>query len=275
MAETSPALQPTVILQDESLRVFEGGFTSIPNRILQNTGLSLGARMSYAMLLKYAWQRDFCFPAQEQIATDLGVTDRSVRTFLNELRGHGLIDWKRQGFHRPNVYYILKLPPETSATGNGASGESTPENSSGPDRKSFPVKTGSLLPVKTGSLLPPKNTHKKNTHNVNVNGLKKPVDNSEPVANRNSEPNQPEPEPFRVRILVEDIVEVTGDRRSRNFYLKLARLLPEGMLRMALGETRTAQLDGRIQKSPGAYFTSYVKQLAREQGFGLGLGPHF
>lgn len=28
------------------------------------------------MLLKYAWQDDFCFPGQERLAEDMGVTDR-------------------------------------------------------------------------------------------------------------------------------------------------------------------------------------------------------
>src|SRR4051794_6280089 len=108
--ETPQRSEKTVILQDESLKQFQGGFTAVPNRILQNNKLSLGARMTYAMLLKYAWQDDFCFPAQESIAKDLGVTDRSVRTFLNELQDSGLITWKRKGFNKPNIYYLLKLP---------------------------------------------------------------------------------------------------------------------------------------------------------------------
>lgn len=74
----------TVILQDESLKKFTGGFTSVPNAVLENAELSLGARMTYIMLLKYAWQKDFCFPAQERMATDLGLTSRSVRTFLKD-----------------------------------------------------------------------------------------------------------------------------------------------------------------------------------------------
>src|SRR5262249_52540916 len=103
MATTEP--HRTVVLKDDSLRQFDGGFTSIPNRILENNDLTLGARMTYAMLLKYAWQKDFCFPAQERIAVDLGVTARSVRTFLNELKQHGIIAWKQQGLNRPNIYY--------------------------------------------------------------------------------------------------------------------------------------------------------------------------
>jgi len=122
----------TVVIQDEHLRQFAGGFTSIPNRVLENNGISLGARMTYAMLLKYAWQKNFCFPAQESIAQDLAVSDRSVRTFLNELRDKKLISWKRQGLNRPNIYYILKLPDLNPNSPNGHSGS---ENISGPDRK--------------------------------------------------------------------------------------------------------------------------------------------
>lgn len=122
----------TVLIEDESLRQFDGGFTAIPNRVLENNGVSLGARMTYAMLLKYAWQKNFCFPAQESIARDLAVTDRSVRTFLNELRDKKLISWKRQGLNRPNIYYILKLPDLNPNSPNGHSG---PENISAPDRK--------------------------------------------------------------------------------------------------------------------------------------------
>jgi hypothetical protein len=110
LPRSQPASERTVIIQDETLRQFDGGFTAIPNRILRNSGLSLGARMTYAMLLQYAWQDDFCFPAQESLARDLGVTDRSIRTFLKELRDQQLITWKQQGLNRPNIYFLLKLP---------------------------------------------------------------------------------------------------------------------------------------------------------------------
>jgi hypothetical protein len=126
-----PLAYRTVLVADPALKQFVGGFTSIPNRILTNTVLSLGARMVYAMLLKYAWQEDFCFPAQARLAQDLGVTDRSIRTFLNELKDAGLITWKQQGLNRPNVYTIERLP----ALNPGPRGTPGPENISGPDRK--------------------------------------------------------------------------------------------------------------------------------------------
>ena len=119
----------TVVIKDPALRQFEGGFTALPNRILKHRDLSLGARMTYGMLLSYAWQKDFCYPAQERIAADLGVSDRSVRTFLAELRDNGLITWKQQGLNKPNIYYLLKLPDPPVDNHSG------PAISSGPDRK--------------------------------------------------------------------------------------------------------------------------------------------
>jgi hypothetical protein len=151
-------IQRTVVLKDASLKQFEGGFTAIPNRILENNGLTLGARMTYAMLLKYAWQRDFCFPAQGRIATDLGVTGRSVRTFLNELKENGIITWKQQGLNRPNIYYILKLPERTATHANSQSG---PEEISAPDRQRVSAQDRQPTSYKEHSM-------KKTQENVNV-----------------------------------------------------------------------------------------------------------
>lgn len=67
--------------------------------------------MTYAVILSYAWQEDSCFPGQDRMAKDLGTTDRSVRTFLAELKAHGYIDWKQRGLGKPNIYYILDYQP--------------------------------------------------------------------------------------------------------------------------------------------------------------------
>src|SRR5260370_38794210 len=61
------------------------GFTQVPNHVLVSDRLSPGAKLAYAMLLKYAWQNDRCFPGQERLANNMGVTDRSVRTYFQEL----------------------------------------------------------------------------------------------------------------------------------------------------------------------------------------------
>ena len=91
---TEEVIKKTVIVEDEALK---HGFTQLPNYVLKNPKLSFGARLTYAVLLSYAWQEDFCFPAQEKLAEDLGVSRQSINKFLNELKAVKLIDWKRQG----------------------------------------------------------------------------------------------------------------------------------------------------------------------------------
>ena len=89
--------------------IFKQGFTQLPNRVLKDTRLSFGARLTYAVLLSYAWDKDSCFPGQNTMAEDLGVSVRSIRTFLHQLKKYGYISWKYQGPSKPNIYSILKL----------------------------------------------------------------------------------------------------------------------------------------------------------------------
>ena len=102
----------TIIIENKALR---DGFTQIPNYVLRDHSLSLGARLAYTMLLSYAWQESRCFPGQARLATDLGVDERSVRRYLVELREKGYVDWRQRGFGRPNLYYILDIERENKA----------------------------------------------------------------------------------------------------------------------------------------------------------------
>ena len=61
------------------------GFTQVPNFVLTKKEISVGAKLAYAMLLKYAWADDACFPGQLKLADDMGAGERSVRTYLKEL----------------------------------------------------------------------------------------------------------------------------------------------------------------------------------------------
>ncbi len=99
------------------------GFTQVPNHVLVSSKLSPGAKLTYAMLLKYAWQNDYCFPGQTRLAKDMGVTDRSVRTYLQELERERFVGIKQRGLGRPNLY---ELNLSASST----------------DRKNFPFRTG-------------------------------------------------------------------------------------------------------------------------------------
>src|SRR5438105_12136225 len=86
------------------------GFTQVPNFLLRSKKLSAGDKMTFAMLLSYAWQNDYCFPGQERLAKDLGLTDRSVRTHLKSLEAIGLLAIKRRGQGKTNVYELNLKP---------------------------------------------------------------------------------------------------------------------------------------------------------------------
>src|SRR5471030_852474 len=104
----------------------EKGFTQVPNHVLVSRELSPGAKLTYAMLLKFAWQNDYCFPGQERLARDMGVTDRSVRTYLQEFQAKEFITIKLRGLGKPNLYELNLAQRVISGT----------------DRKNLPVRFG-------------------------------------------------------------------------------------------------------------------------------------
>src|SRR4051812_28884877 len=82
------------------------GFTQVPNFMLTNKSLSVGAKLAYAMLLKYAWDNDACFPGQLKLAEDMGAGERSVRTYLKELESGGLLEITQRGLGKTNLYRL-------------------------------------------------------------------------------------------------------------------------------------------------------------------------
>lgn len=98
--------EKTLIIKDENIRQ---GFAQVPNIVLRDSSLSGNEKTLYALLLSYAWQDAECFPGQERLAKNMGLTSRSIRQLLSELRGHHLIGWKRQGLGKVNLYHINRL----------------------------------------------------------------------------------------------------------------------------------------------------------------------
>jgi hypothetical protein len=86
--------------------IVRGGFTQVPNFILKNAELSLGAKVTYAMFLHYAWHNDSCFPGQERLAGDMGMSQSRVSEFIKELESANLIEITRRGQGKTNLYKI-------------------------------------------------------------------------------------------------------------------------------------------------------------------------
>jgi DNA-binding transcriptional MocR family regulator len=98
----------TIVVLNEALK---HGFAQIPRYVLCDRKLSFGARLTYAVLLSYAWQEGSCFPGQQKMASNLGVTRQMVNSYLNELRRYKFVSWERRGLGKTNVYYILDYQP--------------------------------------------------------------------------------------------------------------------------------------------------------------------
>src|SRR5260370_25567684 len=100
------------IIKEQNIRletldpVAQGGFTQVPNFILKNPELSVGAKVAYAMFLSYAWHNESCFPGQERLANDMGVTRVRVTQLIAELEQMSLVSVQRRGQGETNIYTI-------------------------------------------------------------------------------------------------------------------------------------------------------------------------
>lgn len=105
-------LAETQAFRDRNLRLrgadiaTQRGWTGVPNFILESDQISVGAKITYAMLLKYAREMDECFPGQDRLAKDMGSTRQSVCAYIKELSQADLISVKRRGQGRPNLYTV-------------------------------------------------------------------------------------------------------------------------------------------------------------------------
>lgn len=86
--------------------VARGGFTQVPNFILRDSNLTIGAKLTYAMFLSYAWHNEMCFPGQDRLADDIGMSRTSVTAFIGELEKKGLVAIQRRGQGKTNLYTI-------------------------------------------------------------------------------------------------------------------------------------------------------------------------
>lgn len=86
--------------------VSAGGFTQLPNCILNNTTLSFGAKVVYAKLLSYAWHNDRVYPGQDTMAKELGTSRPTVSKAISELEDIGFVEVERRGQGMTNVYIL-------------------------------------------------------------------------------------------------------------------------------------------------------------------------
>jgi biotin operon repressor len=106
-----------VVIENQLLRA---GFAAFPYLVMRDTQLSLGARLTYAFLLMYAWQEGSCFASQQKMAADMGMSDRHLRRFIAELKASGYIRVEREDMRFNNTYVLLdKFPSKLRKSRRG------------------------------------------------------------------------------------------------------------------------------------------------------------
>ena len=105
LADTKQFKDRSLIVRGADIAT-QRGWTGVPNFILESKEISVGAKLTYAMLLKYARELDECFPGQGRLADEMGTSRQSVNSYIRELRDAGLIFVRRRGQGRPNIYTV-------------------------------------------------------------------------------------------------------------------------------------------------------------------------
>lgn len=104
----SPADGGGKILVEDGL--LSAGFVQLPILLARDPNLSAGAKLVYVALLWYHW-RGQDYPGQHQLAEDFGFSERSCRTYLQELEREGYLESSRPGRGQPNTLTLRTLRP--------------------------------------------------------------------------------------------------------------------------------------------------------------------
>ena len=199
-----------------------------------------------------------CYPSQDQVARDLGISretaNRRIKSLLR-FRFNGepvvtAIRLRNKGGTWENVRYtilpvahlkIFEKPDKTKPKNNHVT-----KSSQGPrdDTTTW------------------RNRHTNYIHILNKNNLNNVKEN----AFSKKKKRTPEKESF-----ASYMAEQLDDDHSLGFFRKVVDLMPENLIFQALSEVKDTHLTGNIKKSKAALFTTVIKSKALEHNIQLGI----
>ena len=86
--------------------LLRGGFTQVPNFFLKDSKLSLGAKVTYSLLLSFFWHNNAVFPGQDTLAQHMGMSTSRANEYIKELEAAGFIEITRRGQGKTNLYKL-------------------------------------------------------------------------------------------------------------------------------------------------------------------------
>jgi len=105
--------------------ISQAGFTMIPNAVVLDERISLGAKMTYGYLKHLAWstKSDAVESALTTLCRDLAISENTARGYVRELSTIGLVETRRRGLGKPNIYVVHEPgveiePPQDLRDGN-------------------------------------------------------------------------------------------------------------------------------------------------------------
>ena len=101
-----------IIIENETLKA---GFAALPYLVMDDLRLSLGARMTYAYLLKFAWQEGSTFVSQATLAKHMGLGKRQLQRYLRELLETGYLAIERKDKRFTNTYILKDIRSKLKA----------------------------------------------------------------------------------------------------------------------------------------------------------------
>ena len=232
--------EKTIIIDEPALRQ---GFTAVPNFLFSLKGLSHGARLTYVLLLRFAWQENSCFPGVETMAENLEVERKSVIRYTQELRKSGLITVTRRGLGKTNIYHLTRWSQFEQHARPTSRTAATPSSKS--------VITGSPTHRTCGS--PSGRITRSPARRIGITRSRQ--EPSRRKLSVNADHDLGNKEATHIQYVVDEILKVCDDTASSSFYRQVASRVDDNVIFGWLAEIRQ---DPTIENR-GAIFVSKLK----------------
>ena len=100
----------TARVERPAVPVPRDGWVQVANAFIDERPLD-NERLAHVILMSYAWDEEACHPYQEELAARLGVSVRTIKRRVGELRAAALVTVERGGGQdHPNVYHLHVRP---------------------------------------------------------------------------------------------------------------------------------------------------------------------
>jgi hypothetical protein len=135
----------------------------VPDWLLWRTDVSMGAKLVYARLARYADARGVAYPTVATLAAEIGLKERQTRSLLAELKEHGLIRQELDPARRAAARYTFLThawmtearPAGFCPSGDDVAGPAEGQTGRGADRQDSAPLTGSIPPLTPAENCPP------------------------------------------------------------------------------------------------------------------------